>query len=233
MRTLFFWTVGALVFGSFVACVGDAPATSGAAQGANGGSCFANGTCNPGLSCDPATNTCGVGGDASSSDAASDAGTTDSGSTVDESGVLSCPFNTTFYPCTSPQNSCYGDTFSCSASGCGGPNDTLWSCFSPNQCSTNLPCCLPIAGNSLHAGSTCAEGSLTIGGDDAGGFEVVAQCGSAVGPCPADQYQLCQTNKQCPTGQRCNLVKVTGRVTLDSPDGGPSSSVDIGACVPQ
>jgi hypothetical protein len=236
MRTLLFWAVGAMVAGSFAACVGSDPASSTAAQGAQNGACFSNGTCNPGLSCDAVSGTCAVGDDASSSDGGSGDSTTtnDSGGPpiVDEAGVLSCSFNTSFYPCDTTnlpvQNTCYGDQFMCSTSGCGGNNNIIFGCFSPNQCSSGIPCCVPIAGNSLHAGTTCAEGTLTFA--DGGG--IGSQCGSAKGDCPPTDYQLCQTNKQCPTGQRCNLVKLSGSITLDSPDGGTNSSVDIGACVP-
>jgi hypothetical protein len=229
MRKTLFLAVGALVAASFWACVGSDPSTTPTAQGAAFGACFSNNTCNPGLTCDLGSETCQVPGDASSGSDASTT-TTDSGTTTDDGGALVCDFTTSSYPCKAvPQTvACYetNGTVQCTASSCG-PTDSWWTCFSPNQCGTGLSCCLPIAGNSLAVGKTCAEGTLTIPDSGLG-----AMCGSSTTGCPPTDYQLCQINTQCPTGQRCNLAKVlSGIAALQAPDG-PDSSTEIGVCVP-
>ncbi len=233
MGKLVFLSAGAMILGSLivVACVSDAVAPTPGAQGELDGPCFANGTCQPGLSCGV------VKGNAQCVSAGSDAGAGDSsvmsddgGTTADavaDSGPPVCTFNTTIYPCKPPaQNgniACYGDpAVQCTASGCGA-TDVRWECFSPRQCSTLIPCCLPLASAALSVGATCAEGSLQfVDGGTTGGA-----CAATSAPCGVTEMQLCQGRPDCPSGQRCNQVKVHG--------GGPAldKQVDIGVCVPE
>lgn len=231
-KLLFFVSIGTAVVGSFAvaACVGDEPssARSGTvAQGVLGGPCFANGTCNPGLSCNLVEGTaeCTASSGAPSDDASSvdpptdgdsgNPGTSDAAS----SGPLVCKFQTTAFPCggQQPPTACYGATQSCTLTGCG-PGDIAWACNSANQCGT--ACCVPTDAATLNAGAGCSEGTLLIAPGAASG----AICSSGTA-CPAGATQLCQANSNCPPGQRCAPVKIIGA-------GAAFNGTIVAACVP-
>jgi hypothetical protein len=226
-KLLFFVSIGTALVGSFAiaACVGDepSPATSGTvAQGVLGGPCFANGTCNAGLSCNVVEGTakCAASTGAPPADAApvdppSNLGTEDASS----SGLLVCKFQTTPFPCggQQPPNVCYGATQSCTLTGCGG-DELAWQCNSANQCGT--ACCVPTDAATLSAGAGCTEGTLLITAGAASG----ATCSSATA-CPAGAIQLCQANSGCPSGQRCAPVKIIGA-------GAAFNGTIVAACVP-
>jgi hypothetical protein len=208
MGKLFFSSIGAVV-GTFVvaACVGEAPTapTSGTqTQGGLDGPCFANGTCNEGLSCGvvKGTATCVPSGDASTVDASSidDANAPDAA----DSGRPACKFQTTSFPCGDPMPpiACFGATQSCTLTGCGG-TDLAWQCFSPRQCSAR--CCVPTANATLIAGADCAVGSLEVSPTATAG----ASC-SSTAACAVGDTQLCQANSDCLAGQRCTPVKIVG-----------------------
>jgi hypothetical protein len=235
MRKLVFLSIGAVMVGSLmvVACVADeAAAPQTGAQGELDGPCFANGTCQPGLSCGVVKGAaqCVSASDASAGDSSSggDSSTGDAGSTMDassDSGTAACSFTTTVFPCKEPAKppvACYDSLVGCTASGCLS-TEVEWDCFSPRQCATLINCCLPLANAALHTGTTCAEGTLqmTLDGGGLGGT-----CLTTGGACATSDIQLCQANSDCPSNLRCVPVEVVG--------GGSalSSLVHIGACVP-
>ena len=213
--------LGALAVGSLVvaACVGEATPPASAAQGDLNGVCFANGTCNTGLTCGVVSGAarCVPTGDASPGDASpgNDA-TTDSGLPV-------CSFKPTTFPCPGGplSGACYGATQTCATTGCSGSTDRRWACFSNNQCST-LACCLSATDATLTAGKSCAQGALAVSPSATSG----ANCASGA-TCATGETQLCQFNFQCPEGQICGAVQL---VSLG--DGGAVSlnGVIIGAC---
>lgn len=211
-----------LVAGSMVfACVGDAPQA--APQGVLNAPCYPDNTCGPGLAC---TLINGVGkclttADASTGDAST---TTDAG--VD-SGPRACSFQPTTFPCSGPPvaPACYGLAQSCSKTGCGGgADDVAWECFSPNQCG-NTPCCIATTSAALTPTTDCSLGGLKVLRNDAGLGVPGSVCGAGLA-CAANNIQLCQFNTQCPKGQICSPVKVSG-------SGGSASNLVIGACVPE
>lgn len=209
---------------ALAACVGDDAATtagSTTAQGVLGGPCFANGTCNAGLSCNAVDGTMKCASstsvppvDASTTDAPADTSTGDAAA-----GPLVCKFQTTPFPCgdSQPPNACYGDTQSCTLTGCN-VDSIMWACNSANQCGT--ACCVPSTAGTLSTGSTCTEGTLLITAGATSG----AECAAAT-TCPAGAIQLCQANANCPAGQRCTPVKIIGA-------GAALNGTIVAACVP-
>lgn len=197
----------------FLACVGDAPTTGG--QGQLGGPCYPGDTCNAGLIC---TSIDGI--KACDPPPAEDA-STDAGSTAD-SGPTVCMFAPTPYPCggQEPPYACYGQARSCTATGC---NDLIWDCNSPNQCN-GTPCCVP-PDALLVPGANCGLGTLQLEAAGDASVPLGAACGKGT-TCLGNETQLCQANAQCPPGEICSPVKVTG--------GPPSlNGTILGACVPQ
>ena len=225
-KLLVFSFIGTAVVGSFAVagCVGDEPssATAGTlAQGVLGGPCFANGTCNEGLSCElvegeaKCTTSSGApAGDASSVDPPSN-GNTDAG----RSGPPVCKFQTTPFPCGNekPPTACYGGTQSCTLTGCN-VGDIAWACNSARQCGT--ACCVSADVATLAAGAACAEGTLLISAGASSG----ATCSSGTA-CAAGDTQLCQANSDCPQGQRCTPIKIIGA-------GAALNGTIVAACVP-
>ena len=206
--------------GAFVAvgaCVGD----PGPAQGEIGGACNTDGTCNGGLVCTNAK--CAVANDAATSDAATnDSGSSDS---AVDSGPRTCTFAPTPFPCTgqSAGPTCYGQAQSCALTGCPGQTDVRWECFSPNQCG-NTPCCIAPTSAALTPTKDCALGGLKVLPGDAGNV-TASMCSTGIA-CDPSEITLCQFNTQCPTGQVCSPVKISG-------SGTSASNVIIGACVPE
>lgn len=221
MREVGLLCFGVVVAGSLVfACVGDAPAT--AALGRLDGPCLTDGSCNPGLTC--ATISGG-----SRCVAATDAAVEDSSTTVDsavDSGPRACSFAPTPFPCTgqSAGPACYGQAQSCTLSGCGGSTDVRWECFSPNQCGST-PCCIASTSAALTPTTNCSQGGLKVLAVDGGGGVPGSVCGSGLA-CAAGEIQLCQFNTQCPKGEVCSPVKVSG-------SGGSASNLVLGACMPE
>ncbi|MEO8796533.1 MAG: hypothetical protein ABI551_01490 [Polyangiaceae bacterium] len=209
MRKLFaLFSVGAVVGSSFAiaACVGDAPSVS-SAQGDLGGACFANGTCNPGLSCGvvqgqaACTEASDAGGDSSPS------GDDGGGSTTGDGGSSStgvCKFSPTPYPCTPVDGTaCYASAQSCAGpTACTDPGDMLWPCNSANQC-TGTACCLPAEAGIANPGVNCTQGTLILTPDASTG----TTCEPATA-CAAGETQFCQVNAQCPKGQHCTPIEV-------------------------
>ncbi|AKV02568.1 hypothetical protein AKJ09_09231 [Labilithrix luteola] len=199
-----------------------APGTSATiAQGELDGACFANGTCNTGLSCNVIEGKpkCTSSSDTPSGDASS--GDPPSGGNTDASGPIVCKFQTTTFPCGGQQsaNVCYGKTQSCTLTGCNA-DELLWACNSARQCGT--ACCVAPEVATLAAGINCTEGTLVIAAGAASG----ATCSSGTA-CGAGQTQLCQANADCPTGQRCTPVKIVG------PGAGAAlNGTIVAACVP-
>lgn len=220
-------SIGVAVIGTFAvaACVGDDPpagTSATIAQGDLDGACFANGTCNAGLSCDVIDGKakCTSSSDTPAGDASSDPPTSGN-KDASTSGPTVCQFQTTTFPCggQQPPNACYGATQSCTLTGCNA-DDLMWQCNSARQCGT--ACCVPKDVATLAAGTNCTEGTLVIAAGTASG----AACSSAPA-CEADQTQLCQANSDCPTGQRCTPVKIVG------PGAGAAlNGTIVAACVP-
>lgn len=207
-----------LLLAGIAACVGDASPSS--SNGALDGPCYANGSCNPGLACTPTTggSKCLV----VTPDASADDGGTDA---AVDAGPRVCPTTPTPFPCSGPPQgfACYGQAQDCSPTGCN--TDVAWQCFSPNQCS-KTPCCIASSIAALTPTPDCSLGALKILADDAGGAPPIASvCGSGAA-CPAGDIQLCQYNSQCPKGQVCSPVKVSG-------SGASANSVVISACMPE
>lgn len=217
MRKLFaLFSVGAVVGSSFAiaACVGDAPSVS-SAQGELGGACFANGTCNQGLTCgvvqgqaactEPSD--AGASGDDGGASTGSDGGSTGS----DDGGPPStsvCKFSPTPYPCTPAEGTaCYAGAQSCEGpTGCVDPAIS-WPCNSANQC-TGTACCLAAAAGIANPGVNCTQGTLILMPDASTG--TVCEAAST---CAAGETQLCQVNAQCPKGQHCTPIEVASNRT--------------------
>ncbi len=213
------FSVGAAVLGSLVvaACVGDASAPPTNAQGTLNGPCFANDTCNDGLFCDVVHGSakCVPFGDASPNDSSP---TTDAA----DAGLPKCNVSPTAWPMQCPGGaigaSCFGQTQTCTATGCSNQGDMRWECFSPNQCS-NAPCCLSPTDGTLTPQKNCTQGTLTLAGTPNG-----AICGSG-SACKTGDTQLCQFNSQCPEGQICSAVRVVASTS-------PAIHMDVlGACM--
>lgn len=222
--------IGMSVAGSFAmaACVGDEPAaitSGGAAQGALGGACFANGTCSTGLSCnviDGAAKCSTTSGATTSGGPTEDASMVQpptNGSDGGTSAEAGCKFQTTSFPCGDPMppTACYGATQGCTLTGCN-PSEIRWECNSPRQCGT--ACCVGTDAATLAAGAGCTQGTLLITEGAASG----ATC-SATTTCAAGATQLCQANADCPKGLRCVPVKIIGPVTA-------LSGTIVAACAP-
>jgi hypothetical protein len=225
LRKLSFWSAGVLIVGSFVivACVGDDPAVTPAGTGAQGSldnPCFANGTCNNGLTCSviQGASKCVAPGDAATADAtaADDASPVQ----VTDSGPTGCLFTPTSFPCTKQQPfACYGSTQGCTATGCS--PDLAWTCFSRRQCNDIAPCCLSNANAALTTTAGCTQGTLQMSPTATSG----ASCSTTLA-CGAGDTRLCQADIHCLDGQRCVPIKVTGGgAALDG-------KVFIGACAP-
>ena len=218
---------GAALVGSvaMAACVGEEPSTTSATQGALNGPCFANGTCNAGLSCAvvDGTTKCTTPGTTTPPPPSGDASTVDAAPVVVPDGApvepAACKFQTTPFPCGNPMppKVCYGATQSCTLTGCN-PSDIAWECNSARQCGT--PCCVPPTSATLTAGANCTEGTLlmTVGATSG------AACSNATA-CKAGETQLCQANSDCPKGQRCTPVKIVGA-------GAALNGTIVAACAP-
>jgi hypothetical protein len=223
MGRLFLFSLGSAIVSTLAvaACVGDSPglATPTPVEGELDSPCFANGTCNEGLSCSLVKGTakCVPAG----STPPVDASTLVDGAVPDAPGSVPtvCKFQTTSFPCGDqmPPTACYGATQSCTLTGCN-VGDLAWQCFSPRQCST--PCCLSAANATLNAGASCAEGTLQMSGASVAG----AAC-SPTAACPAGDTRLCQANSDCPAGQKCSPVKIGGA-------GAAINGTIVAACVP-
>ena len=228
MGKLFFSTLGAVLAGAslLAACVGeDAPglgASAGRRQGELDSPCFANGTCNPGLSCSVIKGTAQCAAPAAV-DAAVVGLPSEDASAPDapRSGPPICMFQTTKFPCGGmmPPLACFGTIQGCTLTGCGGADQT-WECFSPRQCS-NKPCCVSTVNERLTAAASCGVGKLQV-------TSAIATNGSgctSTTACPTGDAQLCQANSDCPAGQHCTPVKVTG-------GGVAIEGTVVAACVP-
>jgi hypothetical protein len=194
-------------------------------QGELNGPCFANGTCNSGLSCDTVDGaaTCTASSDKPPGDTTTgDASSTDPpiGDPDASSPPTSCSFQTTTYPCDDPMppTACYGATQSCTLTGCGG-SDIRWECNSARQCDETA-CCISAAVATLAAGASCAQGTLLM----TAGASTGTVCESALA-CAAGETQLCQANSDCPKGQRCTPVKIAGA-------GASLNGTIVAVCVP-
>lgn len=201
-------TVGSLLV---AACVGESTAPPAAAQGDLNGPCFVNGTCNAGLSCGVVKGaaTCVPAGDASPGDSSDDGSATDAA----EAGLPVCSLTPTPFPCTGSGSgtACYGTTQTCSLTGCSGADDLMWSCFSPNQCST-LACCLSANSAVLNPNKDCSQGALAM----LPGATTGTTCATGK-KCADGETQLCQFNSQCPAGQFCSVIKVVSKGDAGSP----------------
>lgn len=211
MRKLVFVSAIVVSF-AVMACVGDDPPSpiSGIAQGELGGACFANGTCNGGLACNAgkcaATSSSSSASSSSSSSGAPIDTIPDSGTNADTGpvGPLVCKFQTTSYPCKDPTPpvACFGDTQTCTLTGCGGASDLRWECNSARQCN-NTVCCIATDKATVAAGANCAEGTLLMKVGAVAGPTCVASLA-----CPAGTAQLCQANADCPAGEHCTPLKI-------------------------
>ena len=205
----YFLVISGLLFG----CVDN----SAPAQGALGGACNQNGTCDQGLACTVVGSNAQCEPIEAGPDAPADA--------PSEAGPRTCPLTPTVYPCggQNPPFACYGPTQSCSLTGCSGLTDIQWQCFSPNQC--NSPCCVASTNAVLTPTSDCSQGKLQMSAVDGGGGVSGAVCSQGA-QCPAGSTQLCQSNSECPTGKICSPVQVlNGGISMNG--------AVVGACVPQ
>lgn len=147
---------------------------------------------------------------------------TDSGSTNDAStpdSGLACSFQPTTYPCGPAQQmagrACYGDVQQCTLTAC---SDLLWQCNSPRQCN-NTACCVPSTTAGYVSRTNCEVGALTI----TAGTKVGSSCEAAAN-CAAGEIQLCQFRADCPNGNYCAPIAVSGPASMNGQH--------LGVCTP-
>lgn len=195
------------------ACVGDASAPSPAQQGALGGPCYANGTCNKGLSCVVvgASAQCEAEDGGPLKDSAADQSATDSaGDAPVDTGVdASCPAPMALSLLCGggmPPVACY-DTVTSGAScaltlaDCQNqyPNAFAATCTNGAQCGgSGMHCCVPDAVAQV---SGCM-GTLAL---------MPLTSATCVASCGSGNVELCTKSSECTTpGQRCVPVVISG-----------------------
>lgn len=238
-KLLGFVLFGASLAAITAACVDDdaALSTNTTGQGQEGGPCFANNTCNPGLECAVISGSAkcrktdgGSSGTTTSSSGSTSGSTSSSGSLIDadaptdsgtDSGPTACSFTATKFPCggDNPPTACYGATQSCTITGCGGVDDIRWTCNSPKECG-GIACCLAKTAGTAKPDTKCANGSLqmTAGTTTGSVCGVEAKCGET-------ELQLCATSADCPSPEQCKPVIVTGA-------GASFNGQTLGVCTP-
>jgi hypothetical protein len=203
-------------------------------QGEAGGPCFADDTCSAGLTCgivagkaQCAAPDAGPGASASGSSSGTVPGDGGPNPSADadagtDAGPTACVFAASPFPCgvDDPPTACYGATQSCTLTGCSGQGDMLWMCNSVKECGAAGSCCVAKANATLTAGPDCTDGTLKITSGTASGSVCAADP-----TCPDGDTQLCATNAQCPAGQKCKPVKITGA-------GASFNGQTLGACTP-
>jgi hypothetical protein len=171
----------------------------GVPQGALGGPCFANGTCNTGLACTPEGNTLVCETPDATVDAAGDQGATDGGS--DAADAASC--NLTAAPacngncppamggCCQLEGTCAGFDVDASPNPCPG-GELVWDCESNVDCTGATSHCCMYA-NVIDAGA-CPPLDMVMG---------APMCAPA---CGAGSSQLCVSTADCSNSQKCVAV---------------------------
>lgn len=189
------------------------------AEGAEGGPCYRNGTCDPNLVC--ASGRCVKFADAPDASGGEDSGETDAGST--DSGATDTGNDSADAACNPPANApkimcggveCTGGQRCCAGVGCQNPADSCGSarieCMSHDECSGGDGRCCVVS--TFDATSSCPLAVTNL-----------SQTKCRGGPCTSSELTLCYGSGStiCEPGKKCVLAEFAEK---------PGGNVFVGVC---
>lgn len=207
------FVLASAAFAAIAACVGESSSDR-PDEGAAGGACFANGTCNAGLFC--IAGTCTRGDAAVPQPSATNPGMPPPGApppgTPPPGSVWDAACDGAVPPANGDFVECYGDTYCtaraekcCLSSGAGSCIDNQFNCASGqrtfqcatgSQCADPAPCCLALGSVDTAA---CPKTGVLLG----------ASCASSPA-CGAAEYEGCDDEWKCRDDAGCEIIQLTG-----------------------